>query len=62
MVRDFLDSGKYVLINATEKVKGGPWTREDPADIDNKSVLDLVITSAELVKYIEYMEIDKYCN
>ena len=44
LVRELLETGNYVLVNASNKVKGGPFTRYDPAypgRDDKKSVLDL---------------------
>ena len=32
LVIEFLESGKYVLLNKSNKMKGGPWTRVNPAD------------------------------
>ena len=62
LVKDMLDTGRYVLVNATEKCKGGPYTRVDPSDPfndDKKSVLELCIISKELFKYVETLVIDK---
>ena len=47
-VKELLNTCNYSLINTSEKEIGGPWTREDPANKENKSMLDLVIISAEL--------------
>ena len=58
MIRSLIDSDKYVLINGSSKVTGGPGTRENPAIPEQKSALDLVIVSTELEKYIKGMEID----
>ena len=57
-----LESEEYVLVNATDKTKGGPFTRFDrtsPNDDSKKSLLDLVIVSSHLARYIEKLEIDK---
>ena len=62
LVRDFIDTGKYILVNASKKVIGGPFTRYDPSDpnnIDKKSVLELCIVSRELFIYVENLTIDK---
>ena len=62
LVRQLLESQNYCLINASEKVIGGPFTRYDPVDPTNemkRSVLDLVIVSAELAEFVEILEIDK---
>ena len=61
LVRELLDTGKYFLVNATDKVVGGPYTRCDPGDPFNdekKSVLDLCIVSKELFPFVEKMIID----
>ena len=57
ILRRFLESKEYTLVNNTEKVVGGPWTREDPVS-GTKSVLDMLIVSTGLLKYIDKMEID----
>ena len=57
-----LDTGRYLLVNATEKCIGGPYTRVDPSDPSNddkKSVLELCVISKELFKYVETLVIDK---
>ena len=62
LVKDFIDTGRYVLVNATDKCKGGPYTRVDPSDPyndDKKSVLELCIISRELLEYVETLVIDK---
>ena len=62
LVENFLRSGKYVLINATKKVEGGPFTRYDPGDPNNdkvKSCLDLAIVSKNLFRYVDKLIIDK---
>ena len=41
-----------------QKPKGGPGTREDPANPSHKSALDLVIVSSELEEHIDEMVID----
>ena len=58
LLRSFLDDGQYVLLNASNKVKGGPWTRVDPSDKESLSILDLAIVSVDLEKYVESFEID----
>ena len=62
MVRELLDTGKYLLVNASSKVVGGPFTRFDPANPDRKSCLDLVIISKELSKYVFKLTIDKHLS
>ena len=56
-----LESEKFVLVNGTNKVKGGPFTRYDPSDPncdEKKSCLDLFIISKELLKYVDKLIID----
>ena len=51
LVREFLSSEKYVLVNKLPQVKNGPFTRYDTSDpycLEKKSVLDLVIISKGL--------------
>ena len=65
MIRDFTESDKYILVNATKKVIGGPFTRYEPSDPENdakKSVFSLCIVSCELFEYIESLTIDKDKN
>ena len=62
MIKDFIDTGKYVLVNACKKVIGGTLTRYEPSDPennDNKSVLSLCIVSAELYEYVDSLTIEK---
>ena len=62
LIKDLLDTGKYTLVNATNKVVGGPFTRFDPSDPennDNKSALSLCIVSNELFTYVDCLTIDK---
>ena len=62
LIRDLLKSNKYLLVNSSNKVIGGPHTRYDPANphkVERKSCLDLVIVSRELSKNIEKLTIDK---
>ena len=52
---------RYCLINSSDKVIGGPFTRYDPAnplEDAKKSVLDLCIVSQELFDYVDVLEID----
>ena len=63
LVRDLLESDQYILLNGSPKEVDGPFTREDPSDPKNnqkKSVLDLIIISKGLYKYVESLTIDKY--
>ena len=57
-IRNLVKTDKYVLVNGTSKVTGGPGTREDPANPAHKSALDLVIVSAELEEHVDEMVID----
>ena len=58
MVRDLLASDNYILVNNTEKAKGGPWRRGDPSDKNKKSCLDFAIVSIQLVPYVKELVID----
>ena len=56
-----LEKESLTLVNSTDKVINGPFTRYDVADPDNnvkKSLLDIVVISAELRKYVDKLEID----
>ena len=62
LIKDWLETGSYVLVNASNKCVGGPFTRYDPADPNNdekKSLLSLCIVSKELFPFIEKLVIDK---
>ena len=62
LLLEFLENDKYVLVNATDKTTGGVFTRydkSDPNDDAKKSLLDMVIVSKDLLKYIEKLEVDK---
>merc|ERR1711954_123910 len=62
LVKEFLESGDYVLVNANSKSTGGPFTRYTPNEPNNeekKSAIDFVIVSRSLESYIETFEIDK---
>ena len=37
LIRELLNTKKYVLIDSTSKVKGGPFTRYEPNEEDSKS-------------------------
>ena len=46
LVRELLKNKNHVLVNASKKAEGGPFTRYDPGKPDDdalKSCLDLVI-------------------
>ena len=60
---DFLEKGKSVLFNSTNKGKNGPFTRYDPScpDVDaKKSCLDLIIISRDLLRFVREVVIDKH--
>ena len=62
LIKNFLGSDKYVLVNSSDKAINGPFTRYDPSEPKNdekKSVLDLVIISKNIEKYLDKMVIDK---
>ena len=62
LLLEFLENGNYILINATNLVKDGPYTRYDPSapnDDKKKSALDLFIVSKALFKYVDSLVIDK---
>ena len=62
LVRDLIDTGDVILVNNTEKVEGGPFTRKDPSfpnDEKKKSCLDLVLISKDLYRCVEKLFIDK---
>ena len=62
LLLDFLESTeKYVLLNGSSKEIGGPFTRVEPTDPNDdtkKSILDLIIVSRDLLKYVDTFEID----
>ena len=60
LIREFLENDDgYCLVNASEKVINGPFTRVDPMDESVKSVLDICIVSRELLPYIVSLKVDK---
>ena len=59
LVNDLLDDEGFALINNLPGItRGGPYTRQDPANPENKSVLTLAIASPNLVPYVESFNID----
>ena len=61
LLRNLLKNKDYVLVNATDKTIGGPFTRYDRTDPSNdgkKSLLDYFIVSSSISKYIDSLEID----
>ena len=58
LIRDFLASKEFVLINNMDVAQGGPFTWQDPADPDRKSCLDLFICSVDLQPYVKSLVID----
>ena len=59
LVKELLETDKYILFNATYKVVEGPFTRFDLANHDRKSCIDLVIISKGLLKYLVKLTIDR---
>ena len=58
LIRDLVESGNWVLLNAMEeKVKGGPFTRSDPAT-GRLSCLDFWLCTTGLVPHVKSLEID----
>ena len=58
LVRDLVEGGNWRLLNAmTELVKGGPFTRRDPAN-GSESLLDLWLCTAGLAPYLKELIID----
>ena len=58
---EFLENKNYILLNNADSINN-PNTRYDPGDPSNKdkwSCLDLVIISAELLKYVSKLTIDQ---
>ena len=58
LLRELIATGEYRLVNNMEVTEGGPFTREDPADEENKSCLDYFISSANLMPFIKRLVID----
>jgi hypothetical protein len=62
LIKDLLDTGKYTLVNATNKVVGGPFTRFDPSDPENndkKSALSLCIVSNDCSPMLTALQLTK---
>ena len=57
-MRELLDTGRYILVNNTDKCIGGPWTWIDPSNPKNKSCLDFVIVSRALFPFVKELAID----
>ena len=59
LLQELLSTRNWYLVNGLgpEIVKGGPFTRKDPAT-GNESCLDLCIVSRELLPYVQNLEID----
>ena len=65
LIKEFLKSDKFLLLNSTSKVTGGPFTRYNPSDPKNddlKSCIDLIIISKGLLRYVSGVTIDKDLN
>ena len=58
LIQLLLKDGRYHLVNNSLKCAGGPFTRVDPSDKNNKSCLSLVIISAGLEEYVDELKID----
>ena len=58
LVRKLIASGEYGYANNTDKVEGGPFTRINPANEENKTLLDVIILSKSLVKFLDKLIID----
>ena len=61
-MRDLLETGRYILVNNTDKCSGGPWTWVDPSNPENKSCIDFVIVSKTLFPFVREMVIDSERN
>ena len=59
LLRDLLDTRNWTLVNGMgqQVVRGGPFTRKDPAT-NNMSCLDLFVVSRELLPYVKELFID----
>ena len=58
-VLELIDTGEFALVNEMNNlVRGGPYTRADPADPSKKSVLSYFIVSSALVPNIDFLLID----
>ena len=58
LIRELLASEEYFLANGLAEAVGGPFTRVDPANEENKSCLDLFIGSSNLRPYLKKLIID----
>ena len=65
LILELLETGDFTLVNSLDVVVNGPFTRYDVKDSNNedkKSLLDYIIVSTNLVKYIEKLEVDANLN
>lgn len=65
LLLDLLEKESLTLVNSTDKVINGPFTRFEKSDSNNdekKSLLDKAIISTSLLKYINKLEVDKELN
>ena len=62
LIHKLLSTEKYSLLNNSSKCIGGPFTRVDPSDSNNKSCLSLVIISTGLQEYVEELIVDNDRN
>ena len=59
LVNDIIDNEGFTLVNTIPGItRGGPFTRQDPGNPNNKSVLTLALASSNLVPFIESFSID----
>ena len=61
LIREFLKNQKYALLNSLNKVRGGHFTRYNPAapnEKESKACLELIIISKALLKYVD--EVSNY--
>ena len=59
LLRELISTGNWCLVNGLgpDIVKGGPFTRQDPAT-GNQSCLDLCVVSVDLLPYVQNLVID----
>ena len=59
LLRELISTGNWCLVNGLgpDIVKGGPFTRQDPAT-GNQSCLDLCVVSIDLLPYVENLVMD----
>ena len=62
LIRNLIQTERYVLINNLYLVEGGPWTWVDRQDNTRQSCLDLGIISVSLLPFISKVVIDSNRN